>query len=347
MGSFNLSATIQEAIRVTKTSATTIDNNFTNVDSSMWTVGVRENGLSDHTEQDILVKDQLFDSTRTNTNKQTKKVSNKGNFVRKISKQKIQNFTEAISTEEWRGIEPENDVNKNFNCFMANFIKLYNKAFPLCKVKPNISNTNIFKGKQWVTEDIRMLSDKSKELFKEVSIKKCSDLQAKYVLCKRELKIKIKEAKMMYHTNLINNAANKPKKLWNIVKDITGTSKVKSKANVSIKEGNNVLEDPELISNAFNKYFLNIPRNLIKLSTDVNEEQERICLDKILATDHSLSFKPATKGEILRIVKSLKNSETTGVDGVKVSVIKKFIIAFVDVLTYLINQMLSEGVFPQ
>jgi hypothetical protein len=347
MGSYNLAATIREATRVTKTSATTIDNIFTNVDSNMWTVGIHENGLSDHTEQDITVNDQLFHLPGTNKNKQIKKLRNKGNFVRKISKQKIQDFTETISTEEWRGIEPKNDVNKNFNCFMAIFIQLYNKSFPMCRIKPNINKTNILKGKQWLTDHIRLLSAKSKEIFKEASLKNCSDLKAKYALCKRELKLKIKEAKMIYHTKLINNAANKPKKLWNIVKDITGTPKDKIKANLSIKEGSNLLEDPKLISNAFNDYFLNVSKNLIEQSTGVNEEQERICIEKIQTTDHSISLKPATREEIIKIVKRLKNSESTGVDGVKVSVIKKSILAFVDVFTFLINQMLSEGVFPQ
>ena len=116
--------------------------------------------------------------------------------------------------------------------------------------------------------------------------------------------------------------------------------------NSKLKINGSIITEPEVIANKFNQYYLNIPKDLThNIETDLNNINAIV--DKIEKVDHQINLEPATPQEIINIVRKLKNSEAVGVDGIKVRVIKKTILAFVGVFTYLINIMLTEGVFPK
>ena len=84
-------------------------------------------------------------------------------------------------------------------------------------------------------------------------------------------------------------------------------------------DNNSKFDQPEQISNAFNSYFTNIGPNLAA-KIDSN-----ICFTRYLKQpcENSLFFTPTHVYEIIDIVKSLKNTKSSGFDEISVYMLKQ------------------------
>lgn len=335
--SHNIKAAITVPTRVTSTTASVIDNILTTFDENYISSQVNDNGISDHTEQVVTVD---INNIIRKGNKTPNHESTVG--FRPIDDKKISQFRDLLLIENWESIDSESDVNTNFDSFMDIYIKLYNEAFPLV-IKKGISKTVTKKG--WITDDIRAESRTLKQLYSDARDYNNQDIFQYYKCMKRAYQKKIVDAKFQYNKRIINSVANKPKKIWEIVKRETGRMQPKLVDNFKLIVNNNVLDNPVLISNAFNEFYLNVAKD-INSSLVVTENQKVAVLDKINNNAFSIVLKPATKAEIFDIVRKLKNTPATGIDGIKVEVVKKSIKPILELLTALVNQSLNEGIFP-
>lgn len=211
------------------------------------------------------------------------------------------------------------------------FLKLINhifcKHFPLIKRKirqPRKSdwfNSELIdlKNKLKLLEDISIIHPQYKPVYSHI----------KRIYCE-----KMKKAKSEYYGNVINNANNKSKCMWNLVNSTIG----KSTSN-KLPSG-----DPLVLANKFNSFFVEtIPNLLANLNQhDVNTDYNKL----IRSNKKSMFIYPTSIQEICDIVKKFKPKTSSGFDGISPGLLKKSIDAIAAPLENLFNASLSQGIFP-
>ena len=127
---------------------------------------------------------------------------------------------------------------------------------------------------------------------------------------------------------------------WKIIKDIVGKTKTQN----NIKQKNNIngelTSDKDIISNAFNYYFVTIgPQLANKININKNP------LTYINSTMNSIFIPYINEKDITQVVNSLKNS-SAGWDIIPASIAKQSIQSYIKPLTGLINSSFQNGIFP-
>ena len=99
------------------------------------------------------------------------------------------------------------------------------------------------------------------------------------------------------------------------------------------------------IANSFNEYFSRIGPSL---SENINVSGKDKSYDEYLtnSVNSQFSFAPVSENEILKIIKSLKNKKSYGIDGISSVLLKSISNEIVKPLTLIINQSLETGIFP-
>lgn len=319
---YNIKTHINQPTRITKTSKTCLDQIMSNIDNG--TAQVHDLGLSDHTAQSFtfnLNKSRdppplfWFDYVRDYS------LDNKLKFLKYLSSL---TFTEIYSVD----ISPDNA----FKHFFDMYVLLYNLCFPVTKVR---KSSNHFRN-NWISK----------------GIKKCTHIKRKlHLLCRKRLINKtyykdyskilrkcMRLSQKIGNTKYIVSAQNKCKAAWNIVKRYTTDYSNATIMNINVHD--NIIDDPQTICNFFNDYFLNniIYDSTLTLNSDTNKYVK-------LTTD-SIFLSPVGTQEIINIVRSLKNSQAVGFDGIRTDMVKMSIHLIVGPLTYIINRCLVNGIFP-
>lgn len=145
----------------------------------------------------------------------------------------------------------------------------------------------------------------------------------------------------MYNDSIYSKATNKSKAVWSIINNNLNNNKSKNTIN-EININNNLVNDPYLIAQHLNKYFVDLPT---KLNDEIGENVTEINSDPI-SKFPTLFLKPASEAEIYNIIMSLKISNSSGLDNLSSTLIKQSANYILSPLTFLINLSLLEGTFP-
>jgi hypothetical protein len=118
LNTYNLKCTVYFPTRITKNSATLIDNIF--VDKRRrYNVKPFINGLYDHDAQLItLVNSKVLNNI-------TESIS-----IRNINKNNILEFQMLLSREQWDNIFENNNVSNMFHNFHSTYLRCFNACFP-------------------------------------------------------------------------------------------------------------------------------------------------------------------------------------------------------------------------
>jgi hypothetical protein len=113
-----------------------------------------------------------------------------------------------------------------------------------------------------------------------------------------------------------------------------------------IQLGDNEINNPNEIVNAFNKYFITIDE---KLSTVDSAKNEAIrILDSFKADNMSeMRLIPTTETEIKCIVKTLKIKNSAGYDGISSRILKNCMDVISKPLIHIINESFKQSIYPE
>ncbi|XP_044763798.1 uncharacterized protein LOC123320515 [Coccinella septempunctata] len=315
--SYGVTPTIMEPTRITATTKTCIDNILTNY--TEYEAGTFPNHMSDHnTTQTITLK---WRSTEISRNYIYKRVVNE--YTLSVLK-------EELKEENWDGIWeiPQENVDEQWNSFLESYTEHFKYACPLKKIdkahntkkllkmKPNEEQINC-KKKLDILYTLKTFNQSYNEDYKKV---------------KREYDSILRKQKCQVYKGKILTSDNKSKSLWQCVKDIKGAE---SRESIRL-EGN-----PKQIATDFNHHFSTAALELINRMRDVpfTHNIERVT--------EKLIFRQITENEVLLACSKLKNKDSCGIDGISNRVIKSSIDLILQPLTYIINNMLTYGIFPQ
>lgn len=311
-------------------SKTAIDHIITNAPSSLLTSNCSvEVGLSDHSMQCVTIC-----SSETNQSKSKPKPYI---YKRLYPAHKVQLFVEALTEEKWTCMYEEGSVNKKFKCFHDKFMELYDKHFPVKKLKQRDTIK-----KDWVTKGLKITAQNYRSLSEEVKGDKNNIELKKYFLRYRKIYRKVvRNAKRLSVKEEIENSKNITKSVWKLINKNMGRGKKQCDTNIEIKVGteNNLCNDASKVANEFNEYYATVASKLV----DNKDSQGTLFKNHC---SFSMFMTPLTENDIIIAISKLKNKKCSGFDNVTDEMIKICHKPLIKPLLYLIQLSFNEGVFP-
>lgn len=324
---FHLHATVQSPTRCSGSSATTIDNIFTNISNSLYAVEVTDPGLSDHSMVTISLSVPV---PKNNTFK----------WQRLFTPGNISYFRNLLVKYEWQFLDSFEDPNEQYNAFFRVFEHCFKIAFPrTCKKYSGSPSKS-----PWLNPDLVREAQSLRSL--HIAIKQAPnnhDLKQYYTKKKSEHAKNIRRAKLHFNDLQIYNSNNKVKAAWKVVK--LQTQAPHPKKNMSLILNNITISDPCTVSEHFNSFFLG---PLPAVSPNTNHQFSTPCPPppSPIHNKHSLYLSPTTPSEIYYILLGLKSKHSSGMDDIPGSLLSKCADILAYPLSSLVNVSLTQGVVP-
>ena len=152
------------------------------------------------------------------------------------------------------------------------------------------------------------------------------------------LKKLIRQAKRLYYIATFARFKHNIKQTWKIIKETLNCSKRDALPNRFLV-GEQYIDDPKQIANAFNSYFINIgPSVASHIVTNVSYKD-------YLSENHTTTIKMKFVKEeaVDSIINKLKNKTSRGIDGISNQILKIAKTELLRLITFLINQMIHTG----
>lgn len=322
LNSYNMIYTIKEPTRVTDNSSTCIDNiyvsEFVDQESS-----VIKTNISDHFGQVI----NIFGSENCSHQGEEfeyKRIYNSENYAK---------LYELLASETWVQVYEASAVNDQYNYFIAKLSEYCNLAFPIKKIK--VRRKQQF---EWISDNIRHMKETLDFLLELLQSRRItSDFYTDY---KRYYTQTLLEEKKKFYKAKVAESDNKPKTVWNIIKNENG--KVKSNYHIfgGINHENKIIYSPRSASDVFNDYFVNVASNLI------GSHAGSCNINNVKSNPNSLFLSFVTEEEILNIIGKLKNKTSVGEDNISNILVKKIKNYIVSPIAFIVNKSFESGCFP-
>ena len=135
-------------------------------------------------------------------------------------------------------------------------------------------------------------------------------------------------------------------KLWQSVKQLAGQT-LKGPPNQIFINGS-VITSPKEIATQMNQFFINkisrIRESIPFINTDPLEGLRRMIQGKTLPPP--LQLQPVSRYQLRKIIKSMRPTKSTGVDGISMKIIKDYLPALEPAIQNIVNQSILNNTFP-
>ena len=163
----------------------------------------------------------------------------------------------------------------------------------------------------------------------------------------KQYKSQLKADKMNFYLQKLKVVGRNSKAVWSLINEVIGRNpKSNEKPQIpKLKIGDKDIEDPAMVCEQFNRYYKVVAKDL----------ESKIPKSKVPFNDYlklssnaleSLQLKPVVEQDVLKVVKNLKNKNSSGSDDISNSILKKIAPFIVTPLTFCINRCISVGSFP-
>ena len=327
--------TIFKPTRVTKSSCTLIDNIFVHdyknvFDPTNCVSGVIVDDMSDHFAACIVNLEGLVQNIRT-----SREV-----VYRKINDELLFKIRHELLHTDWSLIL-NGDVNSDYDTFLTSVTNCLNRHAPL-KTK-TIDDTK-FGSRPWFNKSIEKCIRKSKKLYKESLSNPCDKTQKKYKSYRNALNRLIRSEKKLFYDKKFNEYKSAGDVTWSLIKDLIGKHKDKSCIITQIRKGDLEINDPSNICKTINSHFSSV---YDRISSNIPPTTKNH-MDFLKGnSDVELSLNETTDFEIDKIIDSLKNKTSYGLDGILNKLIKDLKVAIRTPLKIICNKSMNSGVFPE
>ena len=262
----------------------------------------------------------------------------KPSMYRKESDDNIVLLESDLAKEKWHEVYLQTNADKAYDSFQEKLLYYYRKNIPLVKKKTRRKNKH-----PWITMGILNSIKTRNKLYKQAITSQNARNLKDYKKYRNILSSLIRTSRKMYYSNKFEKQKDDINGLWETINDITGKNN-KENSSIFIND-NKELTNPDEIADAFNSYFTNIGP---QLATKIRNKHVNSNFSKFLPPkfEKSLFFTPTDEEEVLKIVRCLKPSRSSGHDEISVNLLKKIILQLTKPLTYIFNISLSSGKCP-
>ena len=320
--------------RISNAAQTLIDNIIISPCTLKSVSGNFISGISDHLAQFVILKHSSLNSdTEYGTYKDWK------NFD-------IDNFKfdfQSINWDTFLKFDAKNP-SLSFDLLINKLKELVEIHTPTRKLtKKQIQRKN----KPWITKGLRKSIIKRDNLLKKYIQSKIpstkKNLHIKYKYYRNTITKLIKQSKINHYKKFFENNINNSKKIWNGINNIIHNSKDKNNNNIFLEINNETIENQSEVAGAFNEYFGSIAQNLQNKIPNFGNFEDYVTG---LTSPDSFFFKAVTQAEMLKTIKALNHSKSTGDFSIDRHIFDCIPNELAIILTSLINLTFETGIFP-
>ena len=330
--SYSYFPTIIKPTRITDTTATLIDNIYTNVFDVVNNLqtGILYTDISDHLPVFIIQYGQAKTPQYKNISK------------RIYSKQAEKGFIDDVSAVDWSSLYDNNDPDWQYNYLMDTINNIYNLHFPIksCRVKVNSTKT------PWITPGILKSIRRKNKLYR-LKIKNPTQKNvAKFrnYIYRNKLNHLIRFTKKSYYNDMLNCAQSNVRTKWKVINEMLNKKKTKRKEFPSIQHNNKQHKDKTDIANIFNTFFTNVGPSLAKKFPNNNLNKHRDWMNISCETDFNIPLISAHS--VLDELYNLDESKAVGQRDLPISYIKKVAEQIHQPLLFIFNTSLITSRVP-
>ena len=323
--------------RITDTSNTLIDNILVNVIDDRHISGIMINKISDH-QPIFTCNNKLFEQVDMTQyiEIETKSENSQKRFIEHLKNINIMNKL---------NMDINSDINDNYEVFCKLLQSSKSEHMPIKSIK---FNKYKHKKNKWISKGIIKSIEIKDKLYKLMIQHTIDEVEAhQYIkntfnIYRNMLKKLIRQAKRLYYIATFARFKHNIKQTWKIIKETLNRSKRDALPNRFLV-GEQYIDDPKEIANAFNSYFINIgPSVASHIVTDVSYKD-------YLSENHTTTIKMKFVKEeaVDSIINKLKNKTSRGIDGISNQILKIAKAELLRPITFLVNQMIHTGTYPQ
>jgi len=326
---------INKPTRVTETSATLIDNIFTNFGNAYKHVpSILCSDISDH----LPIYINLVIPVPSKPNKYI--------YKRIYSDHNKQKFINSLQNTVWNENKPHienSSVTANsdtmYTLFISKFTQIFDNCFPLKKV--NTSKKNVPR-KPWITTGLAKSCSTKEKLYKLFITNPSQTNKMRYTKFRNKLNTLLKKAEQSYYREKFDLVQTSMKQTWQTIKGILNVRNSTPVAE-TFYINNQSTNDKILIAKKFNDFFVNIgptlaakiPASNVQYSTFLNGNFKNSFM--LFNTDVS---------EVISVARNLKSKTSSGYDDIPVDIAKLSIYYVAPHLVNIINKSFSDGQVP-
>lgn len=250
-----------------------------------------------------------------------------------------------LGTEDWKSVYNCKDASVAYDNFVGVIQDFISKSWRVIKRK------NFKKLKPWVTELVCKKINKRNRLLQKLKREpNNNDLRYSFKKMRNDLQMEIRNLKNKYYAASFNKCLGDSKKTWEVLNEITN-QKIKgdNECVAKIVDNGKEIENLKEIANVFNKFFLSVSDKL-HAGVNIPDDFYRLPYNNVFTSNSqnsSMFLYSVSKEEVEKVVKSLKNNKSPGIDNISSFLVKNIFPKIGDVLTYIINLSFSTGIFPE
>ena len=317
---------INKPTRVTKYSATIIDNIITNDILNISHIqGLLLSDISDHFPVFLIYKELSSKNVKVEVKK------------RVLTAKSMSSFRDALQNTSFQDVLDSKDAQIATSAFYNQLRSLYDKYFPIKTLTKKYSCK-----KPWLSDGLKQSIRNKNKLYKKILKYPSDDNTKNYKIYRNKLHHLLRSAERQYYQDLLQNNKNNMKKSWSIMKNIINKKKSSTIPQYFMHNNRKIIDQVE-ISTHFNDFFTNVGTSL----SDKIPQPKHSAISYLQSNySKSIFLKPATQNEVLILIKDLKTDSSCGWDDISPKVVKFSHLFLIDPLVHLINLSLSQGIFP-
>ena len=160
----------------------------------------------------------------------------------------------------------------------------------------------------------------------------------------RILRKAIREAKRIYYHTCFEKYKSNMKKTWLTINEIINKSNRNSNVPDHLIINDSKVTDKKIIAEEFNKFFVNIGPQLSSniISSDIGSFKDYL----LYPSRHTFEFNPVSVEEVSKVIDKLHSKPSAGFDRMSTTLLKKIKPNILQPVTLIINQILTNGIFP-
>ena len=154
----------------------------------------------------------------------------------------------------------------------------------------------------------------------------------------------MRNEKKFWEKSKLDSTQHNPENLWQNIKGWLSWNKAGPPS--QLFDQGKLITSPAALATTMNTFFMNKVTMLRNSIPDTHNDPLSKLKEVMEYKNCKMQFKPVSPGEVLKIIKGLKNSKSTGIDYIDTAVIKLAARDILPAVTHIVNLSLSQSTFP-
>ena len=324
----NMLPTVTKPTRISKTSATLIDNILISEKlQSNFESTIIIDDMSDHLPCILTLKNYI--NTHSHIFRRTQR----------INSCTVNKMLSSLSKIDWTESLNNKNATESFTVFHKTLTSIINNYAPEQLVKKKMKKYTC----PWMSKGYQKSLLKSKRLYAKSLTDPSTDLEYKtYKSVLRKCKRKLK---LTYYQSKCIEFRNNGKKMWELINKINGKCSDKTCIIDKLSVNNIQYTKGKDIANNFAKYFSTVGKDFAN-KTMPPQTPLSDYVKKIQKNPKTMYFQPASVEEVSKVISGLKPKTSSGYDNISNKLLKQLHPVIIVPLTEIINRSMCEGCFP-